>query len=146
MEDFYLHIYSRRIFTLFMNMFGLVISASFLEGILGKTRLITSFLICGILAGLASILWHQNTVSVGASGAIFGLYGVILAFTVFKIFPYYTRKLTWMLLGLYAGLSLVFGFFGGIDNAAHIGGLVSGFILGGIFILTDKKRLIKNVN
>lgn len=131
---------------LFINMFGLVISASFLEGILGRTKLIVSFIITGIFASLASVLWYQNTVSVGASGAIFGLYGVILAFTVFKIFPKYTRKITWMLLGLYAGVSLVFGFFGGIDNAAHIGGLVSGFVLGGIFILTDKERLLKNAN
>ncbi len=131
---------------LFMNLFGLGLGASLLEGILGRTQLLLSFLVCGILAGLVSIYWHENTISVGASGAIFGLYGLILAFTVFKIYPNHMRKITWMLLGLYAGISLLFGFLGGIDNAAHFGGLTSGFILGGILILIEKDKLIKKAN
>lgn len=126
---------------LFMNLFGLGISASLLEGILGRAKLILSFSVCGILASLASIYWHENTVSVGASGAIFGLYGLILAFTVFKIYPNNIRGITWMLLVMYAGVSLLFGFFGGIDNAAHFGGLISGFIIGGILILTKREKL-----
>jgi rhomboid protease GluP len=128
---------------LFMNLFGLGLGTSLLEGILGRTQLILSFIICGILASMASVYWHENTVSIGASGAIFGLYGLILAFTVFKIYPNHMRGLTWMLLGLYAGVTLLFGFLGGIDNAAHIGGLISGFILGGIWILIEKEKLIK---
>ncbi|MFK8060807.1 MAG: rhomboid family intramembrane serine protease, partial [Polaribacter sp.] len=95
---------------------------------------------------LTSIYWYENTVSVGASGAIFGLYGLILAFTVFKIYPNYMRGMTWMLLGLYAGVSLLLGFLGGIDNAAHFGGLISGFIIGGILILIDKEELKKNAS
>lgn len=131
---------------LFMNLFGLGLGASLLEGILGRTQLIISFIVCGILASIASIYWHENTVSVGASGAIFGLYGLILAFTVFKIYPTHMRGMTWMLLGLYAGVSLLFGFLGGIDNAAHFGGLISGFFLGGILILIEKEKLIKNAS
>jgi rhomboid protease GluP len=126
---------------LFMNLFGLGISASLLEGILGRAKLILSFSVCGILGSLAIIYWHENTVSVGASGAIFGLYGLILAFTVFKIYPNNIRGITWMLLVMYAGVSLLFGFFGGIDNAAHFGGLISGFIIGGILILTKREKL-----
>lgn len=129
---------------LLMNMIALVVSAIFLEGILGRIQLIGSYVICGILASLASIYWYDNTVSVGASGAIFGLYGLILAFTVFKIYSIHTRRLTWMVLGLFAGIGLLFGFLGGIDNAAHIGGLISGFLLGGLFILIEKEKLIKN--
>ncbi|WNO10075.1 rhomboid family intramembrane serine protease [Teredinibacter sp. KSP-S5-2] len=131
---------------LFMNLFGLGISASLLEAILGKTKLMSIYLISGVLASLASIYWHENTVSVGASGAIFGLYGLILAFTVFKIYPSYMRGVTWILLGLYAGVSLLFGFLDGIDNAAHIGGLTSGFFIGGILILTGRDKLIKNTS
>ena len=99
-----------------------------------------------LMASLASVYWHENTVSVGASGAIFGLYGLILAFTVFKIYPTHIRGMTWMLLGLYAGINLLFGFLGGIDNAAHFGGLISGFILGGILILIEKEKLTKNAS
>lgn len=131
---------------LFMNLFGLGLGASLLEGVLGRTKLFLSFIACGILASLASIYWHENTVSVGASGAIFGLYGLILAFTVFKIYPDHMRGLTWILLGLYAGVSLLFGFLGGIDNAAHFGGLISGFLIGGILILNEKEKLIKNAS
>jgi rhomboid protease GluP len=131
---------------LFMNLYGLGLGASLLEGILGRTQLVISFIVCGILASIASIYWHENTVSVGASGAIFGLYGLVLAFTVFKIYPTHMRGMTWMLLGLYAGVSLLFGFSGGIDNAAHFGGLISGFILGGILILTQREQLIKNAS
>lgn len=131
---------------LFMNLIGLFIGGILLEGIIGKTKLFLSFLICGTFASLASILWHENTVSVGASGAIFGLYGLILAFTVFKIYSNNMRGIAWMLLGLYAGVSLLLGFLGGIDNAAHFGGLISGFVIGIILILFDKDKLIKNAN
>lgn len=131
---------------LFMNLIGLGLGSSLLENVLGSVKLIIIYIICGILASLASIYWHENTVSVGASGAIFGLYGLILAFTVFKIYPNYMRGMTWMLLGLYAGVSLLFGFLGGIDNAAHFGGLISGFVIGGILILTNKEQLQKNAS
>lgn len=131
---------------LLMNLFGLGLGASLLEGIIGKTKLILSFLGSGILASLASIYWHENTISVGASGAIFGLYGLILAFTVFKIYPNYMRGTTWMLLRLYVGISLLFGLLGGIDNAAHFGGLISGFLIGGILILIEKEKLRKNAS
>ncbi|WP_225034798.1 rhomboid family intramembrane serine protease [Winogradskyella sp. SM1960] len=131
---------------LFMNLIGLGLGSSLLEKALGSLKLIIIYIGCGTLASLASIYWHENTVSVGASGAIFGLYGLILAFTVFKIYPDYMRGMTWMLLGLYAGVSLLFGFLGGIDNAAHFGGLISGFVIGGILILIDKDELKKNLS
>ncbi len=129
---------------LFMNMLGLVFGAILLESILGRIKLILSFIACGVLAGLASIVVHEHTISVGASGAIFGLYGLILAFTVFRIYTIRTRALTWGLLVLYAGVSLVTGFRSdGVDNAAHVGGLLSGFALGVLLIAFDKENLIK---
>lgn len=131
---------------LFMNLIGLGLGSSLLENILGSVKLIMIYIVCGVFASLASIYWHENTVSVGASGAIFGLYGLVLAFTVFKIYPNYMRGMTWMLLGLYAGISLLFGFLGGIDNAAHFGGLISGFVIGGILILTNKEQLKTNAS
>lgn len=128
---------------LLMNLFGLWLGASLLEEVLGRTKLFVSYIVCGILASIASIYWHENTVSVGASGAIFGLYGVILAFTIFKIYPDYTRGNNWVLLGLYAGVSLLFGFMGGIDNAAHFGGLISGFLIGWVLVLAEREELTR---
>lgn len=128
------------------NLIGLALGGIFLEKALGSTKLIVAYLACGLFASLASIYWHENTVSVGASGAISGLLGLILVFTVFKIYPDYMRGMTWKFLVLYAGGSLIFVFLGGIDNAAHFGGLISGFVIGGIFILTNKEKLKKNAN
>lgn len=130
---------------LFMNLVSLSFAALILKNVLGKIKLLTSFVVCGILASVSSIFWYENTVSVGASGAIFGLYGIILAFTIFNIYPSNERRLNWILLGLFAGLSLLFGFFVGADNAAHLGGLASGFLLGVLFMLLDKEELIENL-
>ena len=129
---------------LMMNIIGLAIGSSLLEGILGSTRLIFVYLLCGVVASLASIYWYENTVSVGASGAIFGLYGVILAFTVFKIYSKSMRRITWSLLAIYAGISLFLGFLiEGIDNAAHVGGLLSGFLVGGVLTMVFGEWLRK---
>ncbi len=127
-----------------MNLFGLWFGTIFLENVLKPIKLILIYIICGLIASLASVFWHENIVSVGASGAIFGLYGLVLAFTVFNIYSKNTRGITWILLVLYAGVSLVLGFFGGIDNAAHIGGLIAGFIIGILLIVINKEKLKKN--
>ncbi|MCP9198858.1 rhomboid family intramembrane serine protease [Gramella sp. GC03-9] len=129
---------------LLMNLVGLGIGSVLLEYILGSKKLIITYIISGILASIGSIYWHDHTISVGASGAIFGLYGIILAFSVFNIYSKTMRKTTLSLLGIYAGISLILGLFGGIDNAAHITGLISGFIIGGTLILLNKENLILN--
>ncbi len=126
-----------------MNICGLIIGGCLLEDLIGSVKLIVTYTLCGLAASLASIYWHENTISVGASGAIFGLYGLILSFTIFKIYPDNMRKTSWILLGLYAGVSFLFGFSGGIDNAAHFGGLISGLGIGGLLIIINKNELIK---
>ena len=59
-----------------MNMYALLYIGILLEPYLGKFRFASAYLFTGILASLASIYWHPMTVSAGASGAIFGMYGV----------------------------------------------------------------------
>ncbi|MEJ7610097.1 MAG: rhomboid family intramembrane serine protease [Ferruginibacter sp.] len=60
-----------------MNMYCLYIIGSYLEPMLGKTKFITAYLCTGILASLTSLWWHNESVnSAGASGAVFGLYGL----------------------------------------------------------------------
>ncbi|OQP64019.1 hypothetical protein A3860_21610 [Niastella vici] len=51
----------------------------FLEPQLGRSKFAIIYLVTGIVASITSLWWHTATVSVGASGAIFGLYGVLLA-------------------------------------------------------------------
>ena len=121
------------------NMIGLLFIGILLEPRLGRLRLVLIYLTTGILASATSLWWYDATVSVGASGAIFGLYGVFLAFLLTKVYPKdFTKSLLWSIL-IFIGYNLLMGFTGGIDNAAHIGGLVSGFIIG--LILSQKLKI-----
>lgn len=112
------------------NMYGLLFVGIFLEPLLGAKKYAFVYLLTGILASVASIWWYDATVSVGASGAIFGLYGFFLACLLLKVFPPEFGKAFLASTLVFVGFNLLMGFTGGIDNAAHIGGLLSGFILG----------------
>lgn len=123
---------------LFMNMTALFFAGLFLEPLLGKWRLLLLYLITGISASLASFMWYDAIVSVGASGAIFGLYGYFIAVIIYKSFPYQLHSGFLYSLLAYIGINLVMGLMGGIDNAAHIGGLLSGFCYGVLFPIEKK--------
>lgn len=123
-----------------MNLFGIGATCALIEPILGRWRTLIAYLVSGIGASLISIYWHENTISVGASGAIFGMMGVMIALLVTKADRGFSG-LYYIILGLYGGVSLLFGFLGGIDNAAHIGGLLSGFVIGLLVILSDWKGI-----
>ena len=112
------------------NMYGLLFVGIFLEPLLGKTEYLLIYLTTGILASIASIWWYDATVSVGASGAIFGLYGFFLATLLLKVSPPDFGKAFLTSTLVFVGFNLLMGFTGGIDNAAHIGGLLSGLVIG----------------
>ena len=120
------------------NMYGLVYVGIFLEPKLGRNRFIVIYLCTGIIASLSSIWWHTATVSVGASGAIFGLYGVFIALMLLKVYPQDFNKRFLLGILVFVGFNLIAGFSGGIDNAAHIGGLLSGLLIGVILANTLK--------
>lgn len=116
---------------LFANMYGLLFVGVFLEPVLGKIRYAGIYLITGIAASIASLYMHDSTVSIGASGAIFGLYGTFFALLLTKVFPKEFNKAFLVSTIFFIGFNLFMGFADtGIDNAAHIGGLISGFIIG----------------
>lgn len=126
---------------LIMNLLVLGIAGAFLEELIGEFKLVASFLISGLVASICSIVWYEHTVSVGASGAIAGWCGLILIFTIFKIYPEILRQFTKPFLGFVIGTTVVFGFFDNIDHAAHLGGLISGCIIGLILIVLQRKEL-----
>ncbi len=112
------------------NIYGLLFVGIFLEPLLGKTKYLLVYLITGIAASAASIWWYPATVSIGASGAIFGLYGFFLAALLLKVFPPDFGKAFLLSTLVFVGFNLLMGLTGSVDNAAHIGGLLSGFIIG----------------
>lgn len=115
---------------LIFNSVGLMFLGMFLEPLLGRSRFIASYVVTGLLAGISSVLWHESTVSVGASGAIFGLCGVLMALLMRRAVKSEYSKSFLGSVALFVGFNLFMGLMGGIDNAAHIGGLLSGILLG----------------
>lgn len=117
-------------FHLLMNMYALVYIGLLLEPYLGKSRFLSAYLIAGISGSVASIFWNDLTISAGASGAIFGMYGVFVALLTTRLIEQSARKPLLISIGVFVFYNLANGLKGGIDNAAHIGGLLSGLIVG----------------
>jgi len=115
------------------NMYALYIIGPTVEALYGSRRFLLIYLACAAAASVTSYVFSDAEVAVGASGAVFGLFGVLLvADRVHK--PALTRQargLT-MQIGVLIGINLIIGFTSGqnIDNAAHIGGLLAGCWLG----------------
>lgn len=124
------------------NMQGLLFAAFCLAPVARNARLILCYLLCGLGGSLASV-WHSVTVSVGASGAIFGLYGILLVLYALK--DSRIRALgpaVWSSAGIFVVLNLLFGFVSpSTDNACHIGGLLTGLVLGLLIFLIDRPGL-----
>ena len=117
---------------LLLNMYALWIVGPIVEQAWGKRLFVGFYLLAAIGASAASFVF-SNGPAVGASGAVFGLVGVILAGTRAH-HPQLDRRARALVpqLGMFVIINLVFGFAVGgmIDNAAHIGGLVAGLWLG----------------
>ncbi len=103
------------------------------EMLWGKGRYWLVFFLSGVAGGLASavqygILLGRPTMSLGASGAVFGVLGMVWGFMLRrpKSFPDTVRRGVWQWV-IYA---LLFGILAGADNAAHIGGLAAGGLAG----------------
>lgn len=108
---------------LFFNMFSLLVLGNPVEAALGKARFLTIFLVSLLTGSLASIYLNSYPhVSVGASGAVFGLFGAFIAMR--KMISEGVRDIY-----LIVGLNFVFGFIlGGVDWRAHLGGLIGGYL------------------
>ena len=121
-----------------MNMYAFMYVGLLLEELIGGRRMFVSYLLTGLCSAAFSLYMHGESISAGASGSIFGLYGIFLAFLLFHRIAKEQRKALLTSILIFVGYNLVYGMKAGIDNAAHIGGLVSGIILGIIYLLTDR--------
>ena len=126
---------------LLFNMYAFYTIGAYLEPMLGKVKYIVAYLCTGVFASLVSLWWHKTPVaSAGASGAIFGMYGVFLALLSTSLIPKQIRKQLLQSIGIFVVYNLVYGMKSGVDNAAHIGGLLSGLIIGYIYNLQLRKK------
>ena len=113
------------------------------ESLYGRWTYAAIYLICGLEASLASAAWHPYVPSVGASGAIFGLAGALITALKLGEFSVPRSALSGTLrsLGAFVVYNLIFGFIlPGVDNTAHIGGLITGLIVGALIALIAPQR------
>lgn len=121
---------------LISNSVSLLIVGYLLEHLIGPRKFLSIYFLIGITASLTSLWWNDFMVSIGASGAIFGLYGVLIVLLSTKAIK--MKNKLGLLIGviLFTTYNLINGFTDVIventviDNAVHIGGFVSGVLIG----------------
>ena len=125
---------------LFFNMYALYIIGPQVESFFGKTKYLIIYLLSGISGSLSSVAFNVNTVSVGASGAIFGLFGALLYFG-YNYRGYLGNVIKSQILPVVI-INLIFGFIStGVDVAGHIGGLIGGIIVSSVLGSSDEKGI-----
>jgi membrane associated rhomboid family serine protease len=128
---------------LLFNMYALWLAGPIVERWYGRVRFLGFYLACAAGGSVASFVFGGDAPAVGASGAIFGLFGILLAAgRLHKPVDRQSRALVGQI-GMLILLNLAFGFASGgsIDNAAHLGGLVAGLWLGALVLPTGVPTL-----
>ncbi len=129
---------------LLFNMYSLYIIGTQLENYVGRIKFLSIYLLSAISGSMMSCIF-SNSVSVGASGAIFGLLGALLYFG-YHYRLYLGSVLKNQIIPLII-INLMFGFLvSGIDNAAHIGGLIGGYLSMMALGVTGKSDKTERIN
>lgn len=123
---------------LLVNMLSLVFIGIRLEQQFGFVRIGIIYLFSGFGGSVLSSLFIQNNVSVGASGALFGLLGAMLSELVTNWSIYSNKAAALITLFIIIIINLGIGILPHVDNFAHIGGFVTGFLLG--FVLLPRPQ------
>lgn len=131
-------------FHLLFNMFALVYVGKILEPLMGSKNFGVVYFCAGLLGSLASFWWNDLTISAGASGAIFGLYGAFLVLLNTKIVSIGMKKTFLSSIALFVLYNLN-GFQEGVDHAAHIGGLLMGALSAGVLVIGLKNNRSKQL-
>lgn len=110
-----------------VNMYSLAIIGTQVETFIGKSKFVMIYIISAIGGSLMSLVFNaSNIISIGASGAIFGLMGALLYFG-YHYRLYLSEAMRNQIVPIIV-INLIISFIWGFDNAAHIGGLISGYL------------------
>lgn len=135
------------------NLWALWQLGRLVERLMGNVGLLLIYMTSGIAASLSTVAWNQDTISAGASGAVFGVAGAILGFSLRRGRDIPTGILRELRGGMltFIGYNVVLGMtIEGIDQAAHLGGLVAG-LFGGLILsqqlqdATHADRVVRNL-
>ncbi len=129
---------------LFYNMLALFFFGLYLEGLVNRKTYLTIFFISGIFGNLLFLLttFNPSIPAVGASGAIYGIIGALAALRPYAVvFVYFTPMPLIVLAALWALISFI-GIFvpSNIAHAAHLSGLITGYVIGYILKKREQKR------
>lgn len=120
------------------NITALYVLGKFVESLYSKWHLLAAYILTGMLSSLFSLMFLQDAVSLGASGAIYGLLGIIIVHLMLN------KKLNYKLLFqvalIFIVIALLSSLFSNVNHYAHIGGLIFGLLLGLIF---NPNKLLK---
>ena len=130
---------------LLFNMWCLYSIGLELEESVGSLFFLLTYTLSGIIGSLVSCLYYsnigQNIVSAGASGAVFGSAGALLVVSIYFVKKFNKNQFNYDYSSLifFIGFNIIYGFqVAGIDNGAHLGGLLCGLFMGSFFIITNK--------
>ena len=127
------------------NSYALYVLGSQLESFLGKFKFTIIYLLGGVMGSLFSITFNGDTASIGASGAIFGLMGALVYFG-YHYRVYLGNVIKSQIIPLIV-FNLVLGFvMSGVDNSAHIGGLIGGSLATVALGIKDKITNFERMN
>lgn len=123
------------LFHLLANMLSLLVIGIRLEQEFGFVKIGLLYVISGFGGSLLSALFIQTSISVGASGALFGLLGGMLSELITNWTMYSNKVAAFLTLVVIIVINLAVGILPHVDNFAHIGGFLSGFLLGFVFLI-----------
>ena len=127
------------------NCYALYIIGSQVENFLGRFKFAVIYLVAGISGALFSMIFGGNYASIGASGAIFGLMGALVYFG-YHYRVYLGNVVKSQIIPLIL-LNLMLGFFmAGVDNFAHVGGLIGGTLMSIALGVKDKSSWFERIN
>lgn len=127
------------------NCYALYVIGPQIESFLGKTKYLIIYLVSGLVGAFFSIIFGGDVASIGASGAIFGLMGALLYFGYY--YRVYLGNVVKSQIVPLILLNLLLGFLdSGIDNAAHIGGLIGGLFITMALGIKDKSSIFEKIN
>jgi len=130
---------------LLINMYSLFVLGTQTETFYGKVKFLIIYIVSGICGGLMSAAFSANSVSVGASGAIFGLTGALLYFG-YHYRTFLGSSLKNQIIPVII-VNLILGFLiSGIDNAGHIGGLIGGFLISMALGVDNRSKKSERIN
>ena len=133
------------IFHLLFNCYALYVIGAQVENFFGKFKFAIIYLVAGISGALFSVMFGGNSASIGANGAIFGLMGALVYFG-YHYRVYLGNVVKSQIIPLIV-LNLILGFsMSGIDNFAHIGGLIGGTLISVAVGVKDKSSWFERIN